>query len=100
VIVDVVNQSQALIDGPQFGVGRQAINFNRLSLTDFKVKIAHTARTGAVRKAIEKDDLVAKWDKSSWARKLASRKRRAELSDFERFQAKVAKQQRNKLASA
>ena len=35
--------------------------------------------------------------KTAWAKKLAIKKRRAELTDFERFKVKVIKQQRARL---
>jgi hypothetical protein len=41
---------QALVDGPSTGVARQAINFRNLSLTDFKVKIGHSAASSSVKK--------------------------------------------------
>ncbi len=53
----------------------------------------HGARSGAVLKAWTKADAAAKWEATSWAKKLAARVKRANLSDFERFVVKVTKQQ-------
>jgi hypothetical protein len=39
----------------------------------------------ALTKSLEKNDTVAAWNKSSWAKKLEQRKVRAGLSDFDRF---------------
>ena len=47
---------------------------------------------------IKKEDLVKKVGESSWAKKLASQKRRAELNDFERFQVMMLKRQVRKFS--
>jgi large subunit ribosomal protein L14e len=39
----------------------------------------------ALIKSLEKNETVAAWNKSSWAKKLEQRKVRAGLSDFDRF---------------
>ena len=45
-----LTKSKALIDGPATGVKRQAVNFRNLSLTDFKIKISHSAHAKSVLK--------------------------------------------------
>ncbi|CAL1541088.1 unnamed protein product [Lymnaea stagnalis] len=97
VIVDVIDQNRALVDGPCSGVGRKDINFKALHLTQFTVSVGPSARTGTVRKAWEKAEITKKWEQSTWAKKLATAKRRAELTDFERFKLMKAKQARNRL---
>ena len=84
---------QALVDGPCTGIRRQAMNFNKLWLTDFKIKISPSAREKQVRKRFTEADILAKWEKTSWAKKIALKKRRKELTDFDRFKLKVLKQQ-------
>jgi large subunit ribosomal protein L14e len=44
-----------------------------------------TTGSGAVKKYVEKTDIVAKWDASSWAKKRASVSKRRTLGDFERY---------------
>lgn len=83
---------QALIDGPCTNVCRKALNFKHLSLTDFKVKVAPSAKSGPVKKAFEKGEILEKWEKTAWAKKLATRKKRTTLTDFDRFKLKLAKQ--------
>jgi large subunit ribosomal protein L14e len=39
----------------------------------------------ALIKSLEKNETVAAWNKSAWAKKLEQRKVRANLSDFDRF---------------
>ncbi|KAK3726766.1 hypothetical protein QZH41_010424 [Actinostola sp. cb2023] len=92
VIVDIVDQNRALIDGPCTSVCRQAINFKHLSLTDFKIKVGRSARSGPVKKAFEAEEVQEKWEKTNWSKKLVMRKKRATLDDFDRFKLKLAKQ--------
>ena len=66
---------QALVDGPCSGVRRRDINFKALELTQFVLKLGPSARTGTVRKAWEKEEITKKWGESSWAKKIAARKR-------------------------
>jgi large subunit ribosomal protein L14e len=66
---------QALVDGPASGVGRKVMSFKQLHLTKFVVKIAHSARSGTVRKAWEKAEVDKKWQESTWAKKIASKLR-------------------------
>ena len=44
--------------------------------------------------AWEEAGTQAKWDGSSWAKKLAKKKARSGLSDFDRFKVMVAKKQK------
>ena len=39
VIVDILNMSKVLVDGPSTGVRRQEISVKRLRLTDIKLEI-------------------------------------------------------------
>lgn len=95
-VIDVVDQNKCLIDGPASltGVTRQVISFTRIALTDLTVKIQRNARQKTLEKAWTEADVQAKWDASSWAKKLASRKKRASLNDFDRFKVMVAKKQK------
>eukprot|EP00567_Pseudictyota_dubia_P016529 CAMPEP_0197451336 /NCGR_PEP_ID=MMETSP1175-20131217/28491_1 /TAXON_ID=1003142 /ORGANISM="Triceratium dubium, Strain CCMP147" /LENGTH=124 /DNA_ID=CAMNT_0042984019 /DNA_START=46 /DNA_END=420 /DNA_ORIENTATION=+ len=92
-IVDVVDGNRALVDGPVSltGTSRQMINFRRLALTDFKVKIGRNARHKALAKAWEKANILEKWNESAWAKRIARRKARVASTDFERFSAMVEK---------
>ena len=96
-IIDILDQNKCLIDGPAeiTGVTRQVIPYKRVSLTDFTVKIQHSARQKTLKKAWAEADIMAKWEASSWAKKLASKKKRANLSDFDRFKVMVAKKQKS-----
>lgn len=84
---------QALVDGPCTGVKRQAISFNKLCLTDFKIRISRSAREKQLRKAYETADISTKWEQTAWARRIAKKARRKELTDFDRFKLRVLRQQ-------
>lgn len=68
------------------------MSLRRLVLTDLKIDITRGIRREALKKAIADNGLEKKWAESSWARKLNQRKRRAELTDFDRFKVMVLKQ--------
>lgn len=57
-------------------------------------KLPRGSRTATVQKKWAAADIDAKWAESAWAKKLAVRATRANLSDFERFQVMVLKKQR------
>ena len=86
---------QALIDGPSTGVPRQAFPYKHLVLTPLKLsKLPRGAGSGVIKKQLEKEATLDKWEKSKWTqRRLALEKRRS-LNDFGRFQVMLAKKQR------
>ena len=98
-IIDIVDQNKCLIDGPAniTGVARQVISYKRIALTDLKVKVSRNARSKTLNAAWTEGDIMAKWEASSWAKKLSAKKRRAGLSDFDRFKVMVAKKQRSSI---
>jgi len=98
-IVDVVDGKRVLIDGPQSitGVHRQVIGTKRIALTSIVAsKLPRNATQKSVKKAWEEQNLLAKWNESSWAKKLASKAKRANLGDFDRFKVMIAKKQKAK----
>ncbi|KAF8508623.1 60S ribosomal protein L14 [Hysterangium stoloniferum] len=95
VIAEIIDHSRAIIDGPTTGVPRQSFPYRHLTLTPLSVKgLPRAARTGTVRKYVEKEDVVAKWNQSSWAKKLETVKGRRVLTDFERFNVQILKKNR------
>ena len=98
-IIDIVDQNKCLIDGPQdiTGVSRQVISYKRIALTDLTVKIQMNARQKTLKKAWSEADTLAKWESSSWAKKLSAKKKRAALNDFGRFKVMVARKQKNEI---
>ncbi|KAJ1667398.1 hypothetical protein IW140_000889 [Coemansia sp. RSA 1813] len=96
-IVEIVDHRRAIIDGPTTDVKRQVIPFSNVVLTDIVVKSLPRG-IGSKRLAafLEKNQVVEAWQKSGWAQKLATRQRRANMSDFDRFKLmRLKKQQRD-----
>lgn len=98
-VIDIVDQNKCLIDGPEeiTGVQRQVISYKKVSLTDHKVTIQRNARAKTLKAAWAAEDILAKWEGSSWAKKLDAKKKRSNLSDFERFKVMVAKKQKSSI---
>ena len=95
IIVDIIGPTSVLIDGPSLGITRQPINLCRLSLTNIVIKIPKGARTGTLKDAISKQNLLEQWNNTSSAKKVAKKQIRAKLTDFERFKAMVMQRQRS-----
>ncbi|XP_046843724.1 60S ribosomal protein L14-like [Xenia sp. Carnegie-2017] len=100
VIMDVVDQNRALVDGPCTNVTRQALAFKHMSLTDFKIKVPRSAGTGIVKKIFLESEISEKWEKTAWAKKLATRKKKMSMTDFDRFKLKIAKQRKSRILKA
>merc|ERR1712129_209616 len=83
-IIDIVDQKRVVVDGPEklTGVRRHMMPIRRLSLTDFKANIVRGAREKTLKKALDKDDIMGNWGKSSWAKKLGAQKARKDMSDL------------------
>lgn len=98
-VVDIVDQNGCLVDGPSelTGVSRQVVPFARLALTDFTVKIQRNARQKTLKAKWADADILAKWEASPWAKKLSTKKKRAALTDFDRFKVMVAKKQKTEI---
>ncbi|CAO3667061.1 unnamed protein product [Rhizopus stolonifer] len=95
VIVDIVNHNRALIEGPTTGVVRQAFPFTRLVLTSIVLKnLPRSIGQSALKKALEKSDIISAWNKTAWAQKIQQRTVRASLTDFDRFKVNKLKNQR------
>ncbi|KAK1117735.1 hypothetical protein K0M31_015676 [Melipona bicolor] len=96
-IVDIIDQNRVLVDGPASNVPRCEMRLNELHLTKFRIRFSYTGSTRVVRKAWEAANINDLWKETMWARKVEAKKKRLELSDFDRFKLRKAKQIRNKL---
>uniref|UniRef100_A0A147B826 Large ribosomal subunit protein eL14 n=1 Tax=Alectorobius mimon TaxID=360319 RepID=A0A147B826_9ACAR len=98
-IVDVIDQNRALVDGPCTGVPRQPVSFKHLRLTRQRIKIPHSTATKIVRQQWEKNEVTQKWHESTFAKKLAARRLKKNMNDFDRFKLKRTKQMMNRLVA-
>ncbi|KAF8801743.1 hypothetical protein BYT27DRAFT_7215860 [Phlegmacium glaucopus] len=95
VITEIIDHNRAIIDGPTTNVPRQSYQFKHLTLTPFCLtKFPRAAGSGVVKKQLEKEAIVEKWNKSGWATKRAAMEQRKTLNDFARFNVMLAKRQR------
>lgn len=85
-----------MVDGPLNGVERQPISFRHLKLTNLKVSLPRAAHSKTVKKVWEAENITQKWEATSAAKKIASKKIRAQLNDFQRFKVMVLKQKVSK----
>lgn len=95
----ILSADRAKVDGPCTGVSRKQMNFKALELTSIVMKIPRGLRPGHLGKAWEKQEIQKKWDSTTWAKKIANKKKRAQLTDFDRFKLMKAKQARNRLVN-
>lgn len=94
VIIEVVDRKRVFVDGPESltGLSRQIYPLKRLTLTEYVLPLSERSAPAAeVEAAFEKEDIAKKFAESAMGRKLANRKRKAELNDFERFQVRTLK---------
>jgi large subunit ribosomal protein L14e len=99
VIVDILNTTRVLIDGPTTGVRRQEISVNRIQLTEFVLSVSRGVKRTALKKAIEDFGLDKKWAEAAVGKRISLRAKRRALSDFDRFKVKVLKQKRRVLVN-
>jgi len=95
VIVEVIDHNRAIIEGPTTSVPRQPFPYRHLTLTPFALtKLPRAASSGVIKKQLEKEGTIQKWDRSAWAQKRAHVEKRRSLNDFERFGVMLAKKAR------
>mmetsp|Transcript_35509 Transcript_35509/g.82622 ORF Transcript_35509/g.82622 Transcript_35509/m.82622 type:complete len:138 (-) Transcript_35509:96-509(-) len=99
-VVNILDGSRVLVDGPTSGVQRQVYNVARLGLTPIKIDIPRNARIGTLTKAITAANVDKQWANTAWAKKIALRQTRRNMSDFDRFKVMVAKKTLHKTARA
>ncbi|KAF8332225.1 translation protein SH3-like domain-containing protein [Amanita rubescens] len=78
VIAEIIDHNRAMIDRPSTGVPRQPFPYKHLVLTPLKLsKLPRAAGSGVIKKQLEKDATLDKWERSKWTqRRLALEKRR------------------------
>ncbi|PPQ82324.1 hypothetical protein CVT26_013153 [Gymnopilus dilepis] len=95
VITEVIDHNRAIIDGPTTSVPRQSFTFKHFTLIPLRItKLPRAVGTGVVKKYLEKESIVERWNQSSWDKKQAAIQKRRSLNDFGRFQIVLAKKQR------
>lgn len=93
-VVEIIDHKRALVDGPN--VARQGITFAHVTLTPHVIpKVPRGAGHGVIAKKWASSGVQKQWEESSWAKRLARRERRRQLTDFERFQVSILRKKRS-----
>lgn len=97
VIVDIVDQTKMVIDGPCTGVSRRTIHSKNLFLLDFVLSIERGADSDKVKKIFSKEKVLEKLKKLDSYKLVLAEEKRKSLTDFERFQVSIALKRRKEL---
>jgi large subunit ribosomal protein L14e len=96
-IINVIDQTRVLVDGPSSHVRRQPLNIKSLHLTKFVLKLLPGARSKTVKTLWDKNNINEKWQESRWNKKLQAKHLRSQTTDFDRFKLLHAKQAYNRI---
>lgn len=95
VIVDLINTSRVLVEGPTTGVRRQELSLRRVSLTEFVLNVPRGVSSANLKKAVEEFGLTNKWEATPFGKKLQRAAVRSKLTDFDRFKVMVLRKRVN-----
>jgi len=91
VVIDIIDLRRVVVDGHFNGVTRQVLPVKWISLTDFKCNIDRQAKRHTLMEALKKEQILEKFAKTSWGQKIENQKKRANMSDLDRFKVMVVK---------
>ncbi|CAK9075751.1 60S ribosomal protein L14-2 [Durusdinium trenchii] len=97
-VINIVDGNRVLVDGPytETGVRRQVINLKRVTLTDITLNVGLQSTEKKLKAAFKAEDVASKFAESALAKKLALQKKRASMTDFDRFKVMLAKKEKAK----
>ena len=94
VIVDLVNASKIIVDGPSLGIVRTVISNKRISVTPFSIpQVTSKTTSQELDQLIKSFGVQERFAKTAIGQKIRKQNRRATLTDFERFKVYVYKKQ-------
>ena len=97
VVVDIVNGTKVVIDGPGLDIERQVISTRRLELTKFRLgNFSKNDKRSDLKKKIEEFDLLNRFNGSGVGKRIVKQQKRAALTDFDRFKVMVLKRRLSK----
>ncbi|VTZ66475.1 60S ribosomal protein L14, putative [Plasmodium chabaudi chabaudi] len=86
-IVDIITITRVIVDGAGItGVPKTIMPIKRLKLLKQRVKINANAKTGMLKKEVEKSKVLEEFNKSNLGKKIMIKKKRDKATDYERFQ--------------
>ena len=102
VVIDIMNSDRVLLDGVHHNgayiSSRQVVKLSWVALTDITVEINRAPKQTELAAAAS--GVLATWNASAWAKKIANRAARANMTDFDRYKLQTAKSARGKLFRA
>ncbi|SCM04170.1 60S ribosomal protein L14, putative [Plasmodium chabaudi chabaudi] len=86
-VVDIITITRVIVDGAGItGVPKTIMPIKRLKLLKQRVKINANAKTGMLKKEVEKSKVLEEFNKSNLGKKIMIKKKRDKATDYERFQ--------------
>jgi len=97
--IDILDESRALVEGPQAktGVARQTIPFRHLSLTKVKLNITRSIGVSGLNKAYDAQKVGDQLETVTWVKKQRRTAVRKSLGDFDRFKLMLLRKQKSQL---
>ncbi|KAG9397040.1 putative 60S ribosomal protein L14 [Carpediemonas membranifera] len=95
VIVDIVDASRVIVDGPTTGFERKVMSLKALSLTKVTADVSRGIRQKKLAAALEEQKVIEKFNESTWGQKKLAAAKRASLNDFDRFKVMLLKKERS-----
>ena len=96
VIVDIVNQSFALVDGANVtGVKRAQLNFKHMAITPIKLNIGRGLTSKKLEQVWKDAKVCEQFGATSWGKKLARQAKRKNATDFDRFKTMMLRKKRS-----
>ncbi|SCL95625.1 60S ribosomal protein L14, putative [Plasmodium chabaudi adami] len=96
-IVDIITITRVIVDGAGItGVPKTIMPIKRLKLLKQRVKINANAKTGMLKKEVEKSKVLEEFNKSNLGKKIMIKKKRDAATDYERFQVYYASKELKK----
>ena len=101
IIVDIIDDKRVLVDVvSKQGEPRQMIPVRRIRLTDFTARIERAAPVADVAKIVSDEQVIAKFQATKWAKRLAAQKAKLAMNDFQRFKYAKLAAKRDELVKA
>mmetsp|Transcript_46061 Transcript_46061/g.115550 ORF Transcript_46061/g.115550 Transcript_46061/m.115550 type:complete len:131 (-) Transcript_46061:2730-3122(-) len=88
LVVDILDKNRCMIDGPS---GRQIINIKRIKPTQIKLKIGRSLNSKKVQFVLKAQNIIEKWEKSSWSKKYKKIQKKRSFTDYQNFKFMLGK---------
>ena len=95
IVTAIVDSNRVLVENPSDDkMWRHVQNMKNIECLKFAVPLSENAPTTQVKAALEKKDILSKWNTTTKAKGISAKIALAQSTDFERYQLRVAKRSR------